>query len=280
MNSITSLILNIFLVPLVNPKINYFNGFGLVSVLGFNLLTFLFSFYFMVKLFKNWQVQKELRNLLFPALMAVTVLTFRSFMLTLNEFIKIYTNNGYEIKRVFIVVFLFALMFYFTIPIIKNVVRVPQRRVKRFNLILNTVKILSLLLFFTSPIFAITGNDNLATLLLILVVLPFTVPLTFLINKESKENASKIMKIRLEMLTMAMLGILGFITVAIIGLALDRTVYARGWPIYLFFSFWVLLNITLLISLLGFYWTYITPDWMRKKHKMFTISQVQNFSVH
>ncbi|MFW9993153.1 MAG: hypothetical protein ACFFD4_14010 [Candidatus Odinarchaeota archaeon] len=223
-------------------------------------------------LIKRWYEHRELRRLLKPGILIEIGWLLFAFFGIANPLVMYLTDYTFGLDAVIIQAAPLLLILFYSLPLFVSFVRVPTSRQNRLKLLL-TVNKLVLLLF----IVIVTVNFFLVSGLLGLVVSAFiavfimivTVPVIANLYRESKDNASKLTKIRLEM---QLLSWFGFISIIIMGPSLaviELLFFPAGVPKdFMFFTeiLWVMAQI---MGGVGTYWTFFPPNWMRNRHGVF-----------
>ncbi|MFX0090561.1 MAG: hypothetical protein ACFFBD_02265, partial [Candidatus Hodarchaeota archaeon] len=208
-------------------------------------------------------------------------LSFSLLVVIIDQFLKIVSENKLGLAPLSVLQGLcFIVVVYFSVPIIRRFIKVPRSRKQRFERLLLTIRTISIILFFASLFLIIETNQTIVNIFLIGVltfVLILSIFIIILLIREYRDNASKLMRIRLEMFSLGWLGLLGYFIVALILLTLEFLIFTEGWsyPILLLCLF--IFRFTTVISVFGFYWSYFPPNWMRRRHNMLSPSLLRSF---
>ncbi|MDH5403008.1 MAG: hypothetical protein OEY49_11000 [Candidatus Heimdallarchaeota archaeon] len=226
------------------------------------------SLWFLVSLYKQWKLNKDVGDQLKPIILALTGLFLRMFIAVFNSIIILLTDNKLEIyfKSTFQLI-PWVIVTWVLNSIITELIQVPQRRqyvieaVKRRN----TIGLWGLFIAFLLSFVGDLGDELAGTVTaLIFLIIPFVMfSSSSTLKRESYENASKLVKIRLQMVSLSVLAI---------AYSLILTPFIIIIAIIGFYNYFVqvtnaLVNVSLtLLAIYAFNGTFNTPKWMMRKH--------------
>ena len=274
MTTILDIIRDFFLFRIENPIYGFgSNAKGTMEFILIELFGALIMAFIGFQLFKFWHRQKEVSDTLFPAMMIVFGLTLRSLLACLDYSVRFMTNQTYGITRSIGTVPAFALIFYFALVLSQRSIRVPGSRMKRLNNLIRANKAIIILAIASIPIFVVMRSQtNIPNIILTFLIIPILIYMIIQMIREKRDNASKLMQIRMEMYAMGLIGILGFLFMAFALIFVEQIFFTNGWNYALAITCGIVTVSFLVIGCLSFYWAFFIPNWLRKRYGLYSPS--------
>lgn len=277
MVAIFDIIRDFFLFRLEDPILGFgSNAKGTMEFILIELIGGVIMAFIGLRLFKFWRKQKKVSNTLFPAMVIVFGLALRSLLACLDYSVRFMTDQTYGITRSIGTVPAFALVFYFALILSQRSIRVPRSRMKRLNNLIWANKAVIILTIASIPIFVVMRSQtNIPNMIITFLIIPILVYMIIQMIKEKRDNASKLMQIRMEMYAMGLIGILGFLFMAFALIFVEQVFFTNGWNHMLAIALGIVTVSCLVISGFGFYWAFFIPNWLRKRYGLYSPHFVQ-----
>ena len=235
------------------------------------------SIFISVLIYKRSRFAETFNEMIRPILNISLLMSLRFVFSLIDYYVWYYSSGEYSLIGVFENSTDIGI-FYFNLVLLenRNLVRIPRNREDRFRSVVLFFKISLLIGLVLTLINEVFMNTGIVGTLLYVIIIGLLMVILFVFRREVQDNSSKIIKVRLTLMSQGLLAFIGYLLTFVFGYSYMAFTYPDGnIPSAIIISINFGLVLFPVLWQLWFYWALAIPAWARKRYHLFSPRLIQ-----